>query len=949
MSKSELYEQIGRGMINGTRCTLSHTQGSNKDSEVTLPGQDHSHNPFLAILRETLGNGAMLDAGWHVDLNLEPLPKWFFIRNTRSTIPSQGWKIHVSAGLCWAEEVLRRAIPVLLSEKVSFKVVSSLHWLTFLNYGFGGLSQIGKFITIYPIDDLQAVRLAVALDQVTRGLRGPAIPSDHPLSPGSLVHYRYGGFATQFAHTPNGKVVKAIRSLDGQWVPDLRSTSYQVPEGITDPFITAGVAVESEKPGPLIGGRYLLVSSLHRSAQGEISLGVDIAIPRECVLKQAYRNAVLNLQGQDAQDNLRREADVLARLAPDPRFPAVFDMVEANNDLFLVMEEVKGETLEQYVASQFGLDHLICAEQVIAWARELAAILETIHARGLVYHDLKSTNVIVTPQGKLRLIDFGLAVEQGTKTSTSGVGTRGYMSPQQATGEPAAIADDIYGLGALLYFIATRAEPALAPHPFNLLDRPLALLNPTLGEPLEKVIARCLDPDPDARYLSMASLDSALEVLEKNYSALSFSLKRESVLYDEERKAYHYRGLSRRLASTLCQAAQTMPGEQGMVWLSTHESDPGILSRNINTGSGGVVLALAELVSEFGDPRHQAVLAAGAHWLVTGSHPQGQPLPGLYVGEAGAGVALLRASQILNDNQLLDAAADRSRWVASQAYVSPDLMNGAAGRLRFHLLLWDETGEPEHRQAAIEAGEWLITVAEETANGGLCWPSSPVFGDKTYLGYAHGSAGIADALLDLFEATSYERFLTVALKASKWLEQSAIAVLDDERGLNWPGFEGEPPTRAFWCHGAAGIGKFFLHASELNIMPQAFDFAARAAHTVAYGSRWAGPTQCHGLAGNIEFLLDMFQSTRDRTYLVDAFTLASLLEAFAVEQNNCLFWPSEVPSTFTPDYMVGYSGTAVCLLRLAAFDSRPHQLSLRGFRYKPTPLRSASFPDFQVE
>jgi lantibiotic modifying enzyme len=141
---------------------------------------------------------------------------------------------------------------------------------------------------------------------------------------------------------------------------------------------------------------------------------------------------------------------------------------------------------------------------------------------------------------------------------------------------------------------------------------------------------------------------------------------------------------------------------------------------------------------------------------------------------------------------------------------------------------------------------------------------------------------------------------------------------------------------AFWCHGAAGIGKFFLHASELGVIPEAGEIAARAARTVAHAARWAGPMQCHGLASNIEFLLDMFQATGKRAYLSEARSLARLLKAFASEQDGMLVWMSNVPTTVTPDYMVGYAGVAICLLRLADPSRRPPQLSRRGFQFMGT-------------
>ena len=110
-----------------------------------------------------------LATDWHIETSVDQHPQWIALRHKRAGFPTQGWKLHVTAGIASAEAVLACALPVLLAEEVSFKVAASLQVLAELNRGEARLSQIGKFITVYPRDDAQAIGLAVALDQVTRG------------------------------------------------------------------------------------------------------------------------------------------------------------------------------------------------------------------------------------------------------------------------------------------------------------------------------------------------------------------------------------------------------------------------------------------------------------------------------------------------------------------------------------------------------------------------------------------------------------------------------------------------------------------------------------------------------------------------------------------------------------------------------------------------------------
>jgi lantibiotic modifying enzyme len=222
----------------------------------------------------------------------------------------------------------------------------------------------------------------------------------------------------------------------------------------------------------------------------------------------------------------------------------------------------------------------------------------------------------------------------------------------------------------------------------------------------------------------------------------------------------------------------------------------------------------------------------------------------------------------------------------------------------------------------------------------VCWPIPEGFdglSGAAYLGYAHGAAGIADVLLDLYEATDEPVFRRTALAAARWLASQALPALADGSGVAWPAESGGAAFAPMWCHGAAGIGRFFLHAARLDLLPGALDLARRAGRAVALGSRWANPTQCHGLAGNVEFLLDLARVTRDPADTAAAHDLGRLLDAWGVERDGRLVWPSEATTVVTPDFMVGYAGVAPVLLRLAD-PGRPALLSRTGFRYRARAL-----------
>jgi lantibiotic modifying enzyme len=113
---------------------------------------------------------------------------------------------------------------------------------------------------------------------------------------------------------------------------------------------------------------------------------------------------------------------------------------------------------------------------------------------------------------------------------------------------------------------------------------------------------------------------------------------------------------------------------------------------------------------------------------------------GLYVGEAGVGAALLRAGQVLGNHALISAAEDHGRMISRLPWGSPDLFNGAAGRLRYHLWLWDETGAAEHLDSAKAAGEHLLERVHNDDDGAR-WSLGEGFesvAGPPQIGYAHG-------------------------------------------------------------------------------------------------------------------------------------------------------------------------------------------------------------------
>jgi lantibiotic modifying enzyme len=353
-----------------------------------------------------------------------------------------------------------------------------------------------------------------------------------------------------------------------------------------------------------------------------------------------------------------------------------------------------------------------------------------------------------------------------------------------------------------------------------------------------------------------------------------------------------------------------------------------LLGRDLDEGLAGVVLVLAQFVEKLGIPGHTKALRSAAARLDASAPIGPDTLPGLYVGEAGIAWALLRAGDALGDPRLLRAALERGTLVTRLPHTSPDMYHGSAGRLRFHLGLWRATGDPMQRTAALAAGDALVRAAERHADGSMFWRIPAGYGPLsgvTHLGFAHGVAGIGDALLQLWSACGDRRLLAAVHGAFCALRKTAISALDDDSGLAWPVAPGEDLAPAYWCHGAAGVGQFLLSVAASEISPDAQSMAARAASTVARGTRWAGPCRCHGLAGGIEFLLAVHRRTRDASWLVEARSLAGLLEGAVLSAIDAPQAPYRGYGPIGPGLLTGIAGVAGCFLQLSDPERSLHE------------------------
>jgi len=265
--------------------------------------------------------------------------------------------------------------------------------------------------------------------------------------------------------------------------------------------------------GRVLADRYAVGELLGRGGMAEVYLATDRVLDRPVAFKV--------LGGWLANDatfveRFRREALAAARIS-HPNLVAVFDAGSEDGVHYIVMEHVPGETLADVLRKE-GRLHPNRATRIAA---SVADALGVAHAARIVHRDVKPANVMLTPDGRTKLMDLGIArnIDGESITHASSIlGTAGYVSPEQARGDPVDHRSDIYSLGCVLYEMLTGRQPFEAQDPLAMAYKhvheapvPPTSLEPSIPPALEAVTLRAMEKEPAARFQSVEEMAAALD------------------------------------------------------------------------------------------------------------------------------------------------------------------------------------------------------------------------------------------------------------------------------------------------------------------------------------------------------------------------------------------------------------------------------------------------------
>lgn len=256
-----------------------------------------------------------------------------------------------------------------------------------------------------------------------------------------------------------------------------------------------------QQNGKIIDGKYEILTKIGQGGMSTVYLAMDKRLNKQWAIKE-IRKEKHNSNNAIVVKSILAEAQLMKKL-DHAALPRIVDIIEDNEAIYVVMDYIEGETLSK-ILREYGPQP---EETVIEWAKQLCEVLDYLHTRqpAVIYRDMKPSNVMLKPDGKIKVIDFGIAREykENNNSDTVSLGTRGYAAPEQFGGKGQTDArTDVYCLGVTLYHLVTGKSPCEEPYEIY----PIRRWNPALSGGLEKIIIKCTRPDPNDRYQSCAQM-----------------------------------------------------------------------------------------------------------------------------------------------------------------------------------------------------------------------------------------------------------------------------------------------------------------------------------------------------------------------------------------------------------------------------------------------------------
>lgn len=255
--------------------------------------------------------------------------------------------------------------------------------------------------------------------------------------------------------------------------------------------------------GTVIDGKYEILKEIGHGGMSTVYLAMDKHLNKQWAVKE-IRKSGKGKNDEVVINSLLAEANMMKRL-DHPSLPRIVDIIDNGITIYVVMDYIEGDSLDKYL-QEYGAQP---EDRVVEWAKQICDALSYLHSQKppIIYRDMKPANVMLKPEGNIKIIDFGIAREykEQNLSDTTVLGTKGYAPPEQYSGQTDP-RSDIFALGMTMHHLLTGIDPRNG-EPYA----PVRNWNPELSEGIEIIIDKCVEPAAENRYQNCADLLYDLE------------------------------------------------------------------------------------------------------------------------------------------------------------------------------------------------------------------------------------------------------------------------------------------------------------------------------------------------------------------------------------------------------------------------------------------------------
>lgn len=810
---------------------------------------------------------------------------WYNVHPTNgSSIPDQGWKVHVSAAIHNSVSILKRAARVALNKRIPFKFALDKNVVAAMSSKRWARGGSGKFITLYPSDLDKFKDLLEALYAELHSEEGPYILSDKRYKDCRVLYYRYGGLRRVTQTDIKGEKIPVLISPNGEAIPDVRTPYFALPSWVTDPFPTE----KTERKEIVLNNRFLVKKAISFSNSGGVYVADDRETGKEVIIKEARPHTLMDDRGNDAVKLLRKEHEMLELLRETGAVPQPLDTFEAAEHFFLAQEYLDGLDIREIMITQSPLmlirpsldDSKEYYELCRRTLKAFAQAVDLLHKQGIVFGDLNAKNIkIDTSTHAIRLIDFEGAFRPETDNPTY-LYTPGFKSATSIRKSTQGFEDDLFALASSMVYMMFPVA-AFSTLRDDFYDNVVRTLLDDMGwsqTPLFKII-NSLSKNEITAAEAGELLDEPAQILSPNYDG---EIDTDSI--DE---------ISQQLGRFIL--ANIHSDRDDVLF----PADPFIHRTNplsLGFGASGVLYTLKK--SGFEIPKQ------ASDWLerkLDNVIPAEMP-PGLLTGTAGIAWGL---SELGLDDRALELMRMTNESPLLKAHHS--YLYGMSGIGLANLHFYVRTNRPEYLLMAKDLADTLLKSAQENERG-IYWKNDGLL----HLGYGYGQSGVALFLLRLAELSGDERFRSEGRRA---LEFDLSHAEEREPGvLSFPRTPEDATAVPYIEEGSAGIARV---AIRYGLWDKRLEMILLDLHRKYTG--FVG--LLYGLGSFVDVLTDAYLFSNEARFLEMAKRpIRGIRDIFLLKYPQGWATPGDNMFRISCDYATGTAGVLRTLHRFTHLD-----------------------------